>query len=71
MQTYGIVLRVYKRWLYCPYVMPGMYIVFLKQTLKILNQVINSAIKRLFSKLNSHLLTLIKFNYLSIYRNNN
>lgn len=50
--------------------MAGMYIVLLKQTLRILHQIINSATKRLLNEtVTSQLLILIKINYISIDRN--
>ena len=58
----------------------GMYIVTLRRMLRIPNQVINSAIKIFFNKLNSYyalitifyrwMLLFIKFNWISIDRNN-
>ena len=58
----------------------GMYILTLRRMLRIPNQVINSAIKIFFNKLNSYyalitifcrwMLLFIKFNWISIDRNN-
>ena len=58
----------------------GMYILTLRRMLRIPNQVINSAIKIFFNKLNSYyalitifyrwMLLIIKFNWISIDRNN-
>ena len=58
----------------------GMYILTLRRMLRIPNQVVNSAIKIFFNKLNSYyalitifyrwMLLFIKFNWISIDRNN-